>query len=211
MTQLPPAEQDRQLVLLPALGMLTPYIPRVGRLHPAEERPRECWEAWGFTLRDPTPEQEQIGAVPVLLPPGWSLRHTDPDPVATVADKQNRGRAYLAIPSHEAPQSCIIAWARFNVLPHFAPTVDIPEPREGEERYAQWCYTVIDHFFPDLRSDGSQGRLVFSSSAFEASDPNEQRSGHMRARHSCIQWLDESWPAWQNPFAYWVAEEKPER
>lgn len=106
---LPPADKDRQSILLPTLGLFKPYIPRIGKLHPAEEHPRERWEAWGFTVLDPSPEQEQMGVVPVMLPPGWSLHQTEPGPIATLTDEQNRGRAYLAIPSQEVPRSCIIA------------------------------------------------------------------------------------------------------
>jgi hypothetical protein len=203
---LPSLEKDRQVVLLPTLGLLKPYTPRLGKLHSAEERPREHWEAWGFVMLDPTPEHELIGAVPVQLPVGWSLRRTDPGPIATLVDEQNRGRAFLALPAQEIPQASIIAWPRLSILPHFAPTFDTPEPHEGEKRYAQWCYKVIDHFFPEKLADGSLGRLLFSSSAFEASEPDEQRSGYIRAQESCKQWLNERRPDWQNPFAYWTEE-----
>jgi hypothetical protein len=203
-----PADQERQSILLPALGIIEPRQTHVGKLHPAEQLPRRYWESCGFTLLEASPEQAQIGGVPALLPSGWTFHPTADTCIATLIDDRGRGRAFLAIPSPDVPQSCVVPWPRFTITPHFAPTVDTPEPGEGEERFTHWCYKVIDHFFLDPHPDGLQGRLVFSSPAFETGHADEERSGHVQAKQSCKLWLHAHWPEWENPFAYWGEEEK---
>lgn len=197
--------QHREIVLLPAQGTISARKEQVGKIHPAEENPRPHWEACGFSLLDPSAEQEQMGGVPALLPAGWTLHPAEDRRTAALFDDQGRGRAFFAVPSQTSPKSCMIPWARFMILTHCAPTVDTAEPREEELPFKEWCYKVVDTFFPNWFRHGTVGRVLYSSHTFAVHDAR----GHADAVQSCELWLNERWPDWKNPFAYWQAEEKP--
>jgi hypothetical protein len=121
------------------------------------------------------------------LPAGWEIRPTEHSLWSTLHDQGGRIRAKIFYKGAFYDRRAELHMRqRFHVVEWYAAT-----PQESEEYSSevQHCYLVTDH-------DGT---------ALYQSDPYFSREDDSReqARSAAQCWIDERYPDYQNPFAYW--------
>jgi hypothetical protein len=138
---------------------------------------RSTFEAMGIVFGDPVDDL----FVAVKLPAGWMKRPTDHFMWSDLLDEHGRARACIFYKAAFYDRSAhMFARRRFTIKSVFD---GVPN---GSRAVA--CYDVGEEI---CRAEVEQ-------------DPEKPWLAGDAARAQCKEWLDERYPDWNNPLAYWV-------
>lgn len=156
-----------------------------GPFHDPERNYQAAWQALGVVFGK---EVDDL-FVEAKLPPGWKMVPESHSMWSRLEDEQGRERAAIFYKAafydrnaHLSPTS------RFTYRTWYAPTPDQPEDYNSPDEHKQVCAVVLD-----------TGKVVFHTMQRERKDWN----GQSRQFQECTTWLNERYPNWRDPFAYW--------
>lgn len=156
----------------------TKALPIKGTLHQ-----REAWERMGFVFGDDADDL----FVNVTMPEGWELRATDHSMWSELRDQQGRIRASMFYKAAFYDRDASISLCRRYSINQY-------DTKDGEPEN---LIRVSVYDADTLKHD------AISISEIECDNPKERFSERDRLYLETKEWLNEVYPDWENPLAYW--------
>lgn len=141
---------------------------------------RSVLEAWGIVFHD---DDADDLFVPVDLPEGWTVEATDHAMWSKLLDDQGRERASIFYKAAFYDRDAFI-----NIGTRYRVRTDYPEGYTGGDPIT----AVVE----------DAGKVIHRTEAFEDGKSYENSD---RARLAAFAWVDEHYPDWRDPLAYWEA------
>jgi len=144
---------------------------------------REVWEKLGFVFGDNADDL----FVNVTMPPGWELRPTEHSMWSDLRDEQGRIRAKMFYKAAFYDRDASISLCRrFNI--------DQYDNKEGEPD------SLIRVSVYDSSAMRKEPVHVIET---ECDEPKERYDARAELAKEAKEWLNETYPDWQDPLAYW--------